>query len=117
MEWYFFAFIAMALIAASNILLKVSSDRGLDLAQLQSALSPSVLVVLVPAMLLAILGSVAMLFAFKAPGAKTGAVIAIVSMSIVIVTAYSILALGEHYSAQQIAGIALALVAIGLLVF
>ncbi len=117
MEWYAYSFIAMLLIASSNILLKISSDRGLDLANLQTAFAPSVLVVLVPAMLLAIAGSVAMMFAFKAPGGKTGEVIAIVSLSVVLVTAFSVLALGEQYSAKQLAGIALALGAIGLLVF
>ncbi|MFA6048707.1 MAG: hypothetical protein WC792_02030 [Candidatus Micrarchaeia archaeon] len=117
MEWYVYSFIAMLLIASSNVLLKISSDRGLDMANLQTAFNPSVLAVLVPAMVLAIAGSVAMMVAFKAPGAKTGAVVAIVSLTVVLVTVYSIMFLGEQYSAKQIAGITLALGAIGLLVF
>ncbi len=118
MEWLLFAVLAMFLFGAANFLLKLSTLKGFDLAHLENVFKPELSAVLVPALILPILGSVALMTAFRQPGAegKTGVIVAIASLSVVVVTLASVLMLGEQYTARQVAGILLALVAIGLLV-
>lgn len=117
MEWLFFTLIAMFCFGISNFLLKVSTLHGFDLAHLERLSDPTLLIVLVPAIVLPILGSVALMLAFKQPEAKTGLIVVIASTGVLLlVLGLSIAFLGENYSSKQLLGVGLAIAAIMLLV-